>query len=62
MSEKCFLKYCNATVGDCKAKKCQCLSCDGKKQDTCKILKNGKRLGVDFLKMVCSKCKNYNGK
>ena len=61
MSEKCFLKYCDATVGDCSNPKCKCLNCLGKNSDNCEILKQGQRLNLDIQQIICEKCANYNG-
>ena len=58
---ECFLRYCGATVGDCINPKCKCLSCFGKNKDTCKILEMQHKKGIDLQRMICSKCKHYNG-
>ena len=59
----CFLRYCNATVGDCnKNSRCKCLSCMGMNQDTCNLLKKEHDFNMDIQKMICSRCKKYNGK
>ncbi len=59
MSEKCFLKNCSATVGDCEKIKCSCLTCLGENKENCAKLCNTK----EWLKqqVICSNCKNYQG-
>lgn len=63
LGKNCFLRYCNATVGDCKKNAtCPCLSCFGTKQDTCTILEKEVKFNIDLQRTMCSGCKNYNGK
>ena len=58
MSErKCFLNTCNATVGDCKKPKCECLKCLGQNKDNCVLLYDEHRAQVQ--QVICHTCKNH---
>ena len=66
MCINCGLRYCDATISDYEVIKtdikCPCLDCLGAKRNTCDMYKKSAEWQIDLQKMMCQKCRFYNGK